>query len=123
MNEGEDSEGRAMTLGRYARFLELYVRLDQAERVENKTQDELRSLVLAIKEDEEDFFGVERHLRCIDGGMRKQVLENVRRVRKGEKCGGTWVYQPAYPRVLDKLNEMLGTYNVRKEVVEAFKTA
>ena len=41
--EGEDSDGRKMSLGRYARFLELYVRLDQAERVEAKPEDEVKS--------------------------------------------------------------------------------
>lgn len=31
MNEGTDSDGRKMTLDRYATFLELYVRLDQVK--------------------------------------------------------------------------------------------
>ena len=29
MSEGEDSNGKPMSLSRYARFLELYVKLDQ----------------------------------------------------------------------------------------------
>ena len=29
MSEGEDSNGKIMSLSRYARFLELYVKLDQ----------------------------------------------------------------------------------------------
>ncbi len=43
---------------------------------------------------------------------RPQVLDNLRRVRKREVKGGTWVFQPVYPRVVDKLNGLLGTYNV-----------
>jgi hypothetical protein len=49
--------------------------------------------------------------------MRGQVLANLRRVRKEGVPAGTWVYQPVYPRVLDKLNEMLGhfqNHNLRK---------
>ena len=111
MDEGEDSDGVKMNLDRYARFLELYVRLDHAERVECKDDSELRRLVLAIREHKEDFFGTERCLRCIDSGMRRQVLENLRKVKKNEVKAGTWVYQPVYPRVLDKLNELVGVFN------------
>ena len=42
--------------------------------------------------------------------MRGQVLSNLRRVRDDGVPAGTWVYQPAYPRVLDKLNELLGHF-------------
>ena len=38
-------------------------------------------------------------------------MENSRRVKKGEVKGGTWVFQPVYPRVVDKLNQLLGAYN------------
>ena len=115
MSEGEDSEGVPMTLDRYAKFLELYVRLDQAERIEGRSEETLKKLVHAIREHEEDFFGTERCLRCIDAGMRRQIIENQRRVKKGEVKAGTWVYQPAYPRVLDKLNELLGSYNEKQK--------
>lgn len=37
----------------------------------------------------------------------------MKRVVKGDSKAGTWVYQPAYPRVLDKLNELVGSYNVK----------
>ncbi len=73
--------------------------------------------MLPFRTHEEDFFGIERCLRCIDKGMRGQVLSNLRRVTKENVPAGTWVYQPVYPRVLDKLNEMLGHYqsqNVKK---------
>ena len=105
--------GHPMKLGRYGRFLQLYVLLDQAERVEGRPEPQLKDLVLRIKDDPEDFFGTERCLRCIDKGMRRQVLDNVKKVRKGEVTAGTWVYHPVYARVLDKLNEMLGSYNVK----------
>ena len=72
---------------------------------------QIRRLTLSIRDHEEDFFGTERCLRCIDRGMRKQVMENSRRVKKGEVKGGTWVFQPVYPRVVDKLNQLLGSYN------------
>ena len=62
------------------------------------------------RDHEEDFFGIERCLRCIDKGMRGQVLSNLRRVNKDGVPAGTWVYQPVYPRVLDKLNELLGHF-------------
>ena len=62
------------------------------------------------RDHEEDFFGIERCLRCIDKGMRNQVLSNLRRVNKEGVQAGAWVYQPAYPRVLDKLNELLGHF-------------
>ena len=42
--------------------------------------------------------------------MRGQVLSNLRRVRDDGVPAGTWVYQPVYPRVLDKLNELLGHF-------------
>ncbi len=67
--------------------------------------------VLEIKNHQEDFFGTERCLRCIDAGVRKQVLENLKKVRKNEAKPGTWVYSPAYPKVLDKLNYTLGSYH------------
>ncbi len=48
-----------------------------------------------------------------------QVLDNLRRVRKGEVAAGSWVYQPVYPRVLDKLNELHGSYNAAKAAATA----
>lgn len=72
---------------------------------------QIRQLTLSIASHEEDFLGMERCLQCIDRGMRSQVMDNLRRVRRGEVKGGTWVYQPVYPRVVDALNGMLGTYH------------
>ena len=102
---------------RYARFLKLYVDLYhrekylREERMDPNADRELKEMVMNIKTDPEDYFGVERCLKCIDAGVRKEVIENVKKVKKGQSQPGAWVYQPAYPIVLDKLNNFLGTYN------------
>ena len=43
--------------------------------------------------------------------MRTQVLKNVKLVQEGNMKGGKLVYQPIYSSVLDKLNELLGSYH------------
>ena len=43
--------------------------------------------------------------------MRTQVLKNVKLVKEGKMKGGKLVYQPIYSSVLDKLNELLGSYH------------
>jgi len=111
LSEGDDSDGKPMSLSRYARFLELYVKLDQLEEKEGTSEEELKAFVKHIKEHEEDFFGTERCLRCIDKAMRTQVLKNVKLVKDGKMKGGKLVYQPIYSSVLDKLNELLGSYH------------
>ena len=47
--EGLDSDDREMSFLRYAIFLELYVELDQAERVRKLPEPELKALVLGIR--------------------------------------------------------------------------
>jgi len=111
MSEGDDSDGNPMSLSRYARFLELYVKLDQLEEKEGTTKEELKAFVMHIKEHEEDFLGDERCLKCIDRAMRKEVLKNIKQVEKGEMKGGKLVFQTIYSKVLDKLNELLGSYH------------
>lgn len=118
MDEGTDSDGRPMSLARYALFLELYVALDQAERVEARPESELKDMVLSIRDHQEDFFGIERCLRCIDKGMRSQVLTNLKKVSQDEIAAGTWIYQPVYPRVLDKINELTGHYHSEVKLKE-----
>ena len=92
--------------------------MDIKEENEDSSIEEINAFVLYIKQHEDDFFGAERCLRCIDKAMRKQVLENVKQVRQSQGKpaadrvrGGKWVYQPVYPSVLDKLNELLGSYH------------
>ena len=66
-----------------------------------------------MRQHEEDFFGPERCLKRINKAMRKEVLDNVKLVKQGQGKvkGGKWVYQPVYSPVLDKLNDMLGSYH------------
>ena len=75
------------------------------------SSEELKTMVLNIKQHPEDFFGLERSLSCIDAGVRKEVLTNLKMVRKNESAAGSWVYRTVYSRVLDKLNHMLGGYH------------
>ena len=116
--EAYDSEGVPIKLSRYALFLKLYVDLFQIEKYlreqgkdTNTSNEELKTMVLNIKQHPEDFFGLERSLSCIDAGVRKEVLTNLKKVRKNESPAGSWVYRTVYSRVLDKLNHMLGGYH------------
>ena len=73
--------------------------------------DEVNAFIMHIRQHKEDFLGPERCLRCIDKAMRKEVLGNIRQVKEGKMKGGKWVYQPIYSPVLDKLNDLLGSYH------------
>ena len=104
-------------------YLQLYVDLFQREKhlteqaIDAKSvNEELKPLVFGIKQHPEDFFGLERSLSCIDAGVRKEVLTNLKKIRKNESPAGAWVYHTVYSRVLDKLNHMLGGYNQWKQV-------
>merc|ERR1719270_936306 len=116
--EGHDSEGVPIKLSRYALFLKLYVDLYQKEKHlqghgkdSKSSNEELKTMVFDVKQHPEDFFGLERSLSCIDAGVRKEVLTNLKKVKKNEEPAGSWVYQSVYSRVLDKLNHMLGGYH------------
>jgi len=108
-SEGEDSEGRLLGLARYVTFLELYVRLDREWR-EGEDQGRLRDIVKSIASHQEGFLDRERCLRCVDMGIRGKVLESVRKVEEREVEAGPHVFLPMYPRVVDKLSELLGIY-------------
>ena len=43
--------------------------------------------------------------------MRAEVLKNIKQVKDGNMKGGKLVYQPVYSPVLDKLNELVGSYH------------
>ena len=99
-------------------IFQLYVDLYQKEKYlqehgkdSKSSNEELKTMVFDIKQHPEDFFGLERSLSCIDAGVRKEVLTNLKKVRKNESPPGSWVYQTVYSRVLDKLNHMLSGYN------------
>eukprot|EP00091_Calanus_sinicus_P000847 TRINITY_DN10803_c0_g1_i2.p1 TRINITY_DN10803_c0_g1~~TRINITY_DN10803_c0_g1_i2.p1 ORF type:complete len:182 (-),score=58.95 TRINITY_DN10803_c0_g1_i2:143-688(-) len=108
LSEGEDSEGNPLSMVRYATFLELYARLDM-EYNSGAYRDRLVEMIDEIAEHEEQFLGRERCLRCLDSGMRREVLENIKMVKAGGEAGPT-VFIVIYPRVVEKLEEMLGNY-------------
>ena len=112
--EGIDSAGEPMKLSRYAKFLEHYVQLHYKEleiRKQNKNENELKNMILALKIDSEGYFDTERCMKCIDTGVRNQIMTNLLDLKKGRVQPGVWIYQPAYSPVLDKLNYMLGFYH------------
>ena len=63
---------------------------------------------------EEGYFDVERCLRCIDTGIRSEILQNIKLLKNGQIEPGSWIYQPVYSKVLDKLNNLLGSYHALK---------
>ena len=105
----EDSDGRPLSLERLAIFLELYVSLDQEFR-SHPDSEHCHNLVVEIETHHEDFFGRERCLDCIDAGMRKATLERIRNVREGKEKPSPAVFAIVYQRVVDKLSELLGSY-------------
>ena len=76
-------------------------------------------MVFKIKTHPEDFFGTERYLSCIDAGVRKDVLTNLKKIRRNESPAGAWVYRNVYSKVLDKLNYLVGGYNDLRLLHEA----
>ena len=109
INEGEDSEGNPLSMMRYATFLDLYARLDM-EYNSSTHSDRLVQLVDQIAEHDEQFLGRERCLRCIDSGMRREVLNNIKMAKACSENAGPTVFILIYPRVVEKLEEMLGNY-------------
>ena len=78
---------------------------------EETNDDELKEVVLHIFQHDVEFFGAEWCLRCSEKAARTEILKNIKLVREGKMKGGKLVYQPAYSPVLDKLNELLGSYH------------
>jgi len=110
ISEGEDSDGKPLTMARYATFLELYARLDYEYR-RGTAVEELAKIVLEdIAGNKEGFFDRERCLRCVDSGMRREVLLRIEKVRRVREEAGPQVFILVYPRVVDKLGELLGTF-------------
>ena len=109
LSEGEDSEGRPLSLERYALFLELYVELDQQFRSQPRSPH-CHNLVVEIADHPQDFLGRERCLKCVDTAMRKSVLLNIKNVREGKESPSPAVFVILYQRVVDRLSELLGNY-------------
>jgi len=103
-SEGEDSEGRQLSLDRYARWLELYSMLYRCER-EEEGEDMVGAVTRDILEHREGFLDRERCLRCWDGGMRSEAM---RKYKQGTI--GVQLFLPLYPRLVDWLAEKLGSY-------------
>ena len=110
LSEGEDSDGRKMSLGRYCEFLELYAELDSEFRSEKRNGEKLSWLVENIMNHEEGFLDRERGLKVVDSGLRREILDNVRKVREKYIEPGPHIFVLMYQRVLDKLNELVGNY-------------
>lgn len=108
-SEGSDSEGVALSLERYALFLELYVSLDQEFRSQAGSEH-CHNLVVEIATHPQDFLGRERCLKCIDSGLRKSVMLNIKHVREGKMDPSPAVFVIVYQRVVDRLAELLGSY-------------
>merc|ERR1711874_21381 len=108
-SEGEDSEGKPLSMERYAIFLELYALLDKEYR-EGGDKARLVEMVNEIAEHEEEFMGRERCLRCVDSGARREVLANIKSVKAGKAEAGPSVFILIYPKIVDKLGELLGNY-------------
>ena len=109
LKEDEDSDGKPLTMERYAIFLELYAMLDQ-EYNEGAGKERLVKVVDEIAKHEEEFFGRERFLRCLDSATRREILNNVKQVKAGEEKPGPLVFILIYPKIVDKLGELLGNY-------------
>jgi len=109
ISEGEDSDGHSLSMERYAIFLELYAKLDMEY---NAGADKARlvQLIGEIGDHEEEFLGKERCLKCVDSGMRSEVLKNIKMARTGSEKAGPTVFILIYPRVVDRLGDMLGNY-------------
>ena len=109
ISEGEDSDGQPLGMERYAIFLELYAKLDM-EYNNGAEKAKLVRLIEEMADHEEEFLGRERCLRCVDSAMRREVLNNVKMAKAGSDNAGPIVFMLIYPRVVDKLGEMLGNY-------------
>jgi len=109
LKEDEDSDGKPLTMERYAIFLELYAMLDQ-EYNNGTDKERLAKIVDEIAKHEEEFFGRERFLRCLDSATRKEILNNIKQVKAGEEKPGPLVFILIYPKIVDKLGELLGSY-------------
>ena len=109
LSEGEDSEGRALTMDRYSSWLECFKKL-----AEEESDDNMRELIFKM----EEYLDRERGLKCVDSGMRKEVIRNLKAVKEGRIEPSRAVFDVIYENVLEKLRELLGNYqNMKLEVI------
>ena len=103
-SEGEDSDGVPLSLERYAVFIELFVALG------NAGDDGGHEAFMDIVNHNEKFLGNERCLKCVDAGVRKSVMSDIKKVKQGTMKASPQVFAPIYQKVVDRLIELLGTY-------------
>ena len=96
IREGEDSDGQPLTMVRYAIFLEMCARLDMENKM-GQRREMVVQLTMEIADSEEQFLGRERCLKCIDSGVRRKVLENIKNVKSGNVDAGPSVFILIYP--------------------------
>jgi len=109
LQEDVDSDGQPLSIERYAIFLELYAMLDKLYN-EGAANERLVEMVEEIAHHEEEFFGRERFLRCLDSGTRKEILRKIKDVKSGNEKAGPMVFIIIFPKIVDKLSEQLGNY-------------
>lgn len=80
--EGEDEEGRPLSLERYATFSELFTSLETRHAKQPGTQA-VREAFLNIVNHEEKFFGKYRCLQCVDSGLREAIRDEAKKVKAG----------------------------------------
>ena len=107
--EGEDEDGRPLTLERYAKFSELVTILETRHSQQPGTQA-VREAFLEIVNHEEKFFGKYRCLKCVDAGLRTAIMKEARGVKAGTSFPSLDVLMVINQRVEDKLSELLATY-------------
>ena len=107
--EGEDEEGRPLTLERLAKFSELVTNLEARHSQQPGTQA-VREAFLQIVNHEEKFFGKYRCLSCVDAGLRTAIMKEARDVKAGTKYPSLEILMVINQRVEDKLSELLATY-------------
>ena len=108
--EGEDEEGRTLTLERYAKFSELVTSLEIRHSQQPGTQA-VREAFLQIVNHEEKFFGKYRCLSCIDAGLREAIRDEVKKVKAGAIPQSIDLLLKVNQEVEDKkLSELLASY-------------
>ena len=107
--EGEDEEGRPLTLERLAKFSELVTSLEARHSQQPGTQA-VREAFLQIVNHEEKFFGKYRCLSCVDAGLRTAIMKEARDVKAETKFPSLEILLVINQRVEDKLSELLATY-------------
>ena len=120
--EGEDEEGRPLSLERYAKFSELVTSLETRHSQQPGTQA-VREAFLEIVNHEEKFFGKYRCLMCVDGGLRAAILKEAKDVKAGLKFPSLEILMVINQKVEDRLSELLATYQnyVISKTAEASK--